>query len=87
MVKIRLARRGNKKRPYYHIVAADARAPRDGKFIEKLGFYNPMDKNNYVGMELERIDYWLSVGAQPTERVGKLIEIAKKNSTEEVATS
>ena len=87
MVKIRLARRGNKQRPYYHVVAADARAPRDGKFIEKLGFYNPLDKKNYVGMELERVDYWLSVGAQPTERVQKLIKIAKESNTEEVATA
>ena len=71
-VKMRLARRGAKKRPFYHIVAADARASRDGRFIEKLGTYNPMlprDHEQRVVLNTERIQYWISQGAQPTERV------------------
>ncbi len=74
MVKIRLARGGAKKRPYYRVVVADARAKRDGRFIEKVGTYNPIDKANKVTLDMERIQYWVSVGAQPTERVHKLIK-------------
>ena len=76
-VKIRLARGGAKKRPYYHIVVADVRAPRDGKFIEKIGSYNPLlssDDNNRVIVKSERAAHWLSVGAQPTERVAKFFD-------------
>ena len=75
-VKIRLARGGAKKRPYYRIVAADARAPRDGDFIEKLGTYNPLlqkDDPKRVVLNSERIQYWLSCGAQPTDRVRYLL--------------
>lgn len=71
-VKIRLSRGGTKKRPFYSIVAADVRAPRDGRFIEKLGTYNPMlakDDSNRVVLNAERIKHWLSTGAQPTDRV------------------
>ncbi len=71
-LKIRLARGGAKKRPYYRIVVAEATAPRDGRFIEKLGAYNPIlpkDHAERVTLEAERIKYWLSVGAQPTDRV------------------
>jgi len=71
-IKIRLARAGAKKRPYYHIVVADARSPRDGRFVEKVGSYNPMlpqDNQDRIRLNLERIKYWLSVGAQPTDRV------------------
>ena len=71
-LKIRLARAGAKKRPYYHIVIADARSPRDGRFVEKVGSYNPMlpqEHQDRVRLNLDRIKYWLSVGAQPTDRV------------------
>ncbi len=75
-VKIRLSRAGSKKRPFYRIVAADERAPRDGKFIEKLGVHNPMlekDNDQRVVLDIERVKYWLGTGAKPTERVGKLL--------------
>lgn len=75
-VKIRLARGGAKKRPYYRIVIADARCPRDGEFIEKVGTYNPMvarDHAERLTLNEERIKYWLSVGAQPTDRVARFI--------------
>lgn len=75
--RIRLARAGAKKRPFYRIVVADSRSSRDGKFIEKLGTYNPLleDNNeNKVVMKRERIEYWLGVGALPSERVEKLIQ-------------
>ncbi|KPL53661.1 MULTISPECIES: 30S ribosomal protein S16 [Hyphomicrobiales] len=71
-LKIRLARGGTKKRPYYRIVVTDARNPRDGRFIEKVGTYNPMlakDSTDRVSLVPERIKHWLSVGAQPTDRV------------------
>ena len=78
--KIRLARRGAKKNPFYHIVAADARAPRDGKFIEKLGFYNPtIDENSNqerIKLNEERIKYWISTGAKPTDRVQRILASA-----------
>jgi len=66
-VKIRLARRGRKQRPYYHIVIADARAPRDGKFIEQIGSYNPMTKPATIELDSERAFEWLGKGAQPTD--------------------
>lgn len=66
-VKIRLARRGRKKRPYYHIVIADARAPRDGKFIEQIGSYNPMTKPATIELDREKAFDWLTKGAQPTD--------------------
>lgn len=77
MLKIRLARGGAKKRPYYHIVVADSHAPRDGKFIEKVGAYNPMlpkdgDKPR-VSLKVERIADWLKKGAQPTDRVARFL--------------
>jgi small subunit ribosomal protein S16 len=71
-LKIRLARGGSKKRPYYHIVVADARSPRDGRFLEKLGSWNPMlakDDAKRVEMNAERIQEWIAKGAQPTDRV------------------
>ena len=73
-LKIRLARGGAKKRPFYSIVVADARSPRDGRFIEKVGSYNPMlarDHSNRITLKTERIQHWLGVGAQPTERVAR----------------
>jgi len=75
MLKIRLARGGAKKRPYYHIVVADSHAPRDGKFIEKVGSYNPMLPKDgaqpRVALKVERIAEWLGKGAQPTDRVAR----------------
>ena len=74
-VRIRLSRGGSKKRPYYHIVAADQRAPRDGRYIEKLGAYNPLlpqDNENRLVVDKEKVSAWLSKGAQPTERLQKL---------------
>lgn len=77
--KIRLARGGSKKRPYYRIVVADIRAPRDGRFIEKIGSYNPMlpkDSEARVTIDLERAKYWLGTGAQPTDRVARFLDAA-----------
>ena len=74
-VKIRLTRCGSKKKPFYRIVAADARSPRDGKFIERLGFYDPrlsMDNPQRVVLNAERLNYWIGVGAEVSERVQKL---------------
>ncbi len=78
-VKIRLARFGTKKRPYYRIVVADIRAPRDGRYIEHIGSFNPLlpkDSEDRVKMDEERIKYWLSVGAQPTDRVARFLDAA-----------
>ncbi|MDA8008974.1 MAG: 30S ribosomal protein S16, partial [Alphaproteobacteria bacterium] len=75
-VRIRLARRGAKKRPFYWIVAADARAPRDGRFIEKLGTYNPLlasEAEERVRLDEERVRHWLGAGALPSERVARLL--------------
>jgi small subunit ribosomal protein S16 len=75
MLKIRLARGGAKKRPYYHIVVTDSHSPRDGKFIEKVGSYNPLLAKDQprVALKVERISEWLSKGAQPTERVARFL--------------
>ncbi|WP_261368050.1 30S ribosomal protein S16 [Pseudosulfitobacter koreensis] len=78
-MKIRLARGGSKKRPFYRIVAADSRMPRDGRFIEKLGTYNPLlakDSEDRVKMDVERIQHWIAQGAQPTDRVARMLEAA-----------
>ncbi len=78
-MKIRLARGGSKKRPFYRIVAADSRMPRDGRFIEKLGTYNPLlpkDSEERVKMDVERVQHWLSKGAQTTDRVARMLEAA-----------
>ncbi len=76
MVTIRLARGGAKKRPFYHIVVADSRRARDGRFIERLGFFNPVAQGNEEKLRLdnERLNYWVSQGAQPSERVAKLVK-------------
>lgn len=74
-VRIRLSRGGSKKRPYYHIVAADSRAPRDGRYIEKLGSYNPLlpqDNEQRLVVDQEKVKAWLSKGAQPTDRLVKM---------------
>ena len=78
-MKIRLARGGSKKRPFYRIVAADSRMPRDGRFIEKLGTYNPLlpkDSEDRVKMDMDRIKHWLGHGAQPTDRIARMLEAA-----------
>ena len=78
-VKIRLARGGTKKRPYFRVVVADERAPRDGRFIEKVGTYNPLlaaDNAERVKLDLERIKHWLEKGAQPTDRVLRFLDAA-----------
>jgi small subunit ribosomal protein S16 len=78
-VSIRLSRGGSKKRPYYRIVVADARAPRDGNFIEKIGTYNPLlakDDEKRVVLNAERAKHWLGVGAQPTDRVARFLDVA-----------
>ena len=75
-VRIRLSRGGSKKHPFYRVVAADQRAPRDGRFIERLGSYNPMLPKDHADrfiVDEERVKYWLSKGAQPTERLEKLL--------------
>jgi small subunit ribosomal protein S16 len=77
-LKLRLARAGTKKRPYYHVVVADARSPRDGRFIEKIGTYDPKltDTSKRVSILTERAQHWLSVGAQPTDRVLRFLDAA-----------
>ncbi|MEQ1503966.1 MAG: 30S ribosomal protein S16 [Myxococcota bacterium] len=82
MVRIRLTRLGTKKKPFYRMIAADQRSPRDGRFIEQLGWYDPLKNPHQVKLNLERIDYWLSMGAQPTDTAQKLIAKAR---TEPVA--
>jgi small subunit ribosomal protein S16 len=78
-MKIRLARGGSKKRPFYRIVAADSRMPRDGRYIERLGTYNPLlpkDSEERVKMNMERVQHWLDQGAQPTDRIARMLEAA-----------
>lgn len=82
MVKLRLRRMGAKKRPSYRIVAADSRSPRDGAFIESVGFYDPLTDPATVNVNLERARHWLSVGAQPTETVRSLLKKAGVYSVE-----
>ena len=73
MVKLRLARAGAKKRPFYRVVATDSRSPRDGRFLEQLGVYDPKKNPAEFTIKQERLQYWLSVGAQPTETLHRLI--------------
>jgi small subunit ribosomal protein S16 len=82
MVVIRLARGGAKKRPFYHLAVADQRNPRDGRFIERVGFFNPVarGKETVSRVALDRVDYWLSKGAQPTARVAGLIKSARQTA-------
>jgi small subunit ribosomal protein S16 len=87
-MKIRLSRGGSKKRPHYSIVAADSRMPRDGRFIEKLGTYNPLlpkDSEDRVKMNVERVQYWLGEGAQPTDRISRMLEAAGVTTKKERA--
>ncbi len=84
MVTIRLARRGGKKNPFYHVTVAEKSAKRDGRFIERLGFYNPVARGRDVKLriDLERVDYWLSNGAQASERVKQLVAQSRKGLDE-----
>ncbi|MBC6903862.1 30S ribosomal protein S16 [Saccharophagus sp. K07] len=79
MVTIRLARGGSKKRPFYHLTVTDSRSARNGRFIERIGFFNPIARGQEVKLRVdsERLNYWLGTGAQVSERVGKLIKESK----------
>ncbi len=80
MVSIRLARGGSKKRPFYHVVVSDSRCPRDGRYIERVGFFNPQARGQEEELRFDdtRINYWISQGAKPSERVANLIKGARK---------
>jgi len=82
MVTIRLSRGGAKKQPFYHIVATDSRSRRDGRYIERLGYYNPVARGDAtaVVIDLDRVDYWTSVGAQMSERVTKVVKTYRKDN-------
>jgi small subunit ribosomal protein S16 len=80
VVKVRLARFGRKKRPFYRIVVTDSRKRRDSGWIESIGYYNPMTEPATVKLDLDRLNYWLGVGAQMSERVTKLKKIAEENN-------
>ena len=82
MVTIRLARHGARKNPFYHITVADRAAKRDGRFIERVGFFNPLARGREepLRVDLPRVDYWLSVGAQPSDRVQSLIKQARQQA-------
>lgn len=83
MVTIRLARHGSKKNPFYHITVADRRNRRDGAFVERVGFFNPVatGQEEALRVDLERFDYWLSVGARPSESVAKLVKRARRETS------
>ena len=89
MVTIRLARHGSKKNPFYHITVADRAAQRDGRFVERVGFYNPVAKGQAEALrvDLDRVDYWLSVGAQPSDMVRKLLVRARRQIAETAASA
>ena len=82
MVSIRLSRAGAKKRPYYHLVVTDSRNKRDGRYIERIGFFNPVGKESQENLrvDLERVDYWIGQGAQPSDRVKSLLTAHRKAS-------
>ena len=75
-VKIRLKRLGQKKRPFYRVIVADSRSPRNGRFIEEIGYYDPNTEPSTIKIDAEAAKKWLSTGAQPTETVGKLLKVA-----------
>lgn len=83
MVTIRLARGGSKKRPFYHLTVADSRYSRDGRYVERIGFFNPVARGQEERLRVdnERVEYWLSQGAQVSERVGKLLKEAQKQQS------
>lgn len=79
-VMLRLARRGAKKSPFYHVVATDSRNPRDGKFNEEIGTYDPNYEPARIALKQDRLEHWLKVGAQPSATVKQIIKLAKKNA-------
>ena len=83
MVKIRLARGGRKKRPFFRIVAADSRMKRDGRFLEVLGFYNPISNPKELKINTERVDYWIGEGAQMSQTVANLVKLNEKTQAAE----
>jgi len=87
MVTIRLARHGSKKSPFYHIHVADRASSRDGRFIERIGYFNPMARGSEQGLrvDLAQFDHWVSKGAQPSERVAKLVTQARKAAAADAA--
>ena len=80
MVSIRLSRGGAKKRPFYHLVVSDQRTPRDGRYIERVGFFNPVGREHEENLriDLERVDHWIAQGAKPSERVASLLKAQRK---------
>ena len=82
MVTIRLARGGSKKRPFYHIHVSDSRSPRDGRYLERIGFFNPVASGEEVRLkvDLERVDHWVGLGAQTSERVATLVDEVRKQA-------
>ena len=80
MVRIRLTRMGAKKRPFYRVIAADSRSPRDGRFIEQLGYYDPMTEKKTLKLDLERVDHGIKNGARPSDTAARLIERARKEA-------
>lgn len=82
MVTIRLSRGGAKKQPFYHVVATDSRARRDGRYIERLGYYNPVARGEAteVQLDIDRVDYWVGVGAQMSDRVAKIVKGYRKEN-------
>jgi len=84
MVSIRLSRAGAKKRPFYHLVVTDSRNRRDGRYIERVGFFNPVgtEREENLRVDLDRVDYWLGQGAQPSERVAALLKASRKASAD-----
>ena len=82
MVRIRLKRMGRKRKPFYRVVAADSRSPRDGRHIEVLGYYNPMTEPLTIELKMDRVNYWLGVGAQPSDTAASLIKRYNAKSEE-----
>ncbi len=82
MVTIRLARGGSKKRPFYHIHVSDSRNPRDGRYLERIGYYNPIASGDEerLKLDLERLDHWVGLGAQPSDRIAKLVKDLRKQA-------
>lgn len=79
-VTLRLTRAGGKKAPFYRVVVADSRSPRDGRFIEQVGIYDPLRTPAEIKLKADRIDHWISVGATPSQTVGELIRVARKSA-------
>ncbi|MBI4445542.1 MAG: 30S ribosomal protein S16 [Acidobacteria bacterium] len=82
LLRIRLSRHGAKKNPHYRVVVTEKRSPRDGRFLELVGYYNPAKKPVLLNLELDRIDYWIQKGAQPSDTVKSLVEKVRKSAPE-----